>query len=186
MMSPGTVFVPPYRMFRDKLPAIVYHGLDNATVCSLSIPSMSNTVQLVGVPTQKDASTVSSSVSSSARTLGVGAMVNEMRTNENIVHIMVEGGPAMARAFLSTGLVDGGIVAVGPMTFIEQYHSGKFAAVLENAGLSLLESHQLRDKNNRNVLLWSGMFSCMVYRLCCASRSCFLLAFCFIRSPSNS
>ena len=186
MMSPGTVFVPPYRMFRDKLPAIVYHGLDNATVRSLSIPSMSNNVQLVAVPTRKDASTVLSALSSSARTLDVGAMVNEMQTHQNIVHIMAEDGPATARAFLSAGLVDRAIVVVAPMTFIEPYHSRISSAVLEDAGLSLQGSHQLRDKNNRKVLLWPGMFSCVVYRLCCASRSCFPLVFCFIRTQSNS
>ena len=146
MMSPGTVFVPPYRKFRDGLPVVVYHGLDNATVRSLSIPSMSNTVQLVAVPTRKDASTVSSSLSPSARTLDFGAVVDDMRTNQNINQIMTEDGPATARASLSAGLVDRAVVAVAPMTFIEQYHSGISSAVLENAGLSLLGSYHRSEK----------------------------------------
>ena len=129
-----------YRMFCDGLLAIVYHGLDDETVRSFSIPSMSNTVQLVAVPTQKDAST-----GSSARMLDVGAMMDDMRTNQGINHIMVEGGPATARAFLSAGLVDRAIIVVAPMTFIEPYHSGISAAVLENAGLSLLGSYQCGD-----------------------------------------
>ena len=175
MMSPGTVFVPPYRKFRDGLPVVVYHGLDNATVRSLSIPSMSNTVQLVAIPTRKDASTMSSSLSPSARTLDVGAMVDDMRTNQRFVHIMVERGPATPRAFPSAGLVDGGIVTVAPMTFIEPYHSGIPSAVLEDAGLSLLGSYHRSEKRllccgrsqkdkEDGYETWLGME--MVYLIC--------------------
>ncbi|KAG5178331.1 riboflavin biosynthesis protein [Tribonema minus] len=59
-----------------------------------------------------------------------------------ISHIMVEGGPCIARQFLSDQLVDRAIIVKAPVKFQQPVPSGIDHSVLRSAGLELLGTTQ--------------------------------------------
>ncbi|CAM9486256.1 unnamed protein product [Discosporangium mesarthrocarpum] len=55
-------------------------------------------------------------------------------------HVLLEGGPTTAKAFLEEGVVDNAIIVRAPVEFSQPVPSGIDSGVLESAGLVLLGS----------------------------------------------
>eukprot|EP00752_Nemacystus_decipiens_P018251 g16377.t3 len=95
---------------------------ENAASCQAS-PS---TVDFVGLP---------------ARSPGAGVdlvTVLEALFERGVEHVLVEGGPGVARGFLSEGLVDRAIIVHAPMEFSRPVPSGISTDTLQRAGLEVV------------------------------------------------
>jgi riboflavin biosynthesis pyrimidine reductase len=117
-----------YAVFTDGYKTIVYH-------CATEIPAQASdlpeTVKLVSVAC--DAS------DSNPHRLSIKQVVNDLQSNQDIHHIMVEGGPLTARLFLEAGLVDRAVmVHADSVKFQQPYMAGLDDAKLAGGGLSKL------------------------------------------------
>ena len=120
-----------YKLFEDGLPTIVYHSLDDVDEYSLNL---FETITLVQVPSDKDPK---------LPYLDVSAVWKDLREYRGVSHLMVEGGPAIARSFLAAGLVDRVImVRADNVTFRKPIPSGITTKVLEAAGLECVGSFE--------------------------------------------
>lgn len=110
-----------YAIFNDGLPTIVYHvdTLEESKIKEYATDQMT----CVGVPLDEGV-------------LDVKAIVEDMQSAQNLKHVMVEGGPAVARAFLKKGLVDRAIlVQAMEVEFQDPYPSGMTNDMLLDNGL---------------------------------------------------
>ena len=128
-----------YKIFHDGQRTIVYHGIpsDDEWLNSLTTNEHVVCVSLPLLP--------GSVSSSSSSTLDVSAMLKDMKENRGIDNVMLEGGPATARAFLAKGLVDRAVLVRAPMTFQEPYDSELSNRAFKDAGLEPLGSYPCGD-----------------------------------------
>jgi riboflavin-specific deaminase-like protein len=114
-----------YTIFNDGLPTIVYHvdSLDEKKVKEYATEQ----TKCVGVKLDSDG------------TLDLRAIVQDMQAQQQFNHVMVEGGPAVARAFLREGLVDRAILVQAlQVEFEDPYPSGMMTETLSENGLDFL------------------------------------------------
>ncbi|CAM9877139.1 unnamed protein product, partial [Laminaria digitata] len=75
-------------------------------------------------------------------------------------HVLVEGGPSVARGFLSEGLVDRAVIILAPVEFPRPVPSGMTNRTLQMAGLELIGCRQWGDDEvecwTRPGLDWPG------------------------------
>jgi len=116
-----------YKLFTDELPTILYHTVEN-----YEAKRENENVSIVYV-----ASTGGSESSDLSRHISPSQVVKDLKMR-GITNIMVEGGPATARSFLSEGLVDRAILVRAPVKFIEPVPSFMSEDTLQQAGLSKL------------------------------------------------
>ena len=84
-----------------------------------------------------------------------GALVDVVEALERrfaVRHLMVEGGPFTARAFLQAGLVDRAVIVRAPVTFANPVPSGIAANDLRRAGLVF---HSRRDVGGDDTHMWT-------------------------------
>jgi len=127
-----------YKIFTDGLPTIIYHLLlektsyddpkkneddlsdDSSKPRTVVVETMDQypNVQWIGLPgySRNDDDDLGSDDGSS-RNLSVQDILEDLSTNRNIHHVMVEGGPATAKVFLHGGIVDRAIFVYAPMKF---------------------------------------------------------------------
>lgn len=114
-----------YTIFNDGLATIVYHdsAIDDSKVQTYS----TDQTQCVGVPLDDDGR------------LDLGSVVEDLMSKQGMTHVMVEGGPAVARGFLQQNLVDRAIVVIATeVEFIDPYPSGMTEESLSKGGLECL------------------------------------------------
>lgn len=110
-----------YQLLTDGYPLVIYHSQEAVEELD---DKCSSAVQLVYLKPE-------SSSSSSSR-LSVMQIVDDLKQRFGVQHIMVEGGPATARAFLEANCVDRCILVKAPnVTFREPLPSGITDAVLQ-------------------------------------------------------
>mmetsp|Transcript_23216 Transcript_23216/g.38446 ORF Transcript_23216/g.38446 Transcript_23216/m.38446 type:complete len:287 (+) Transcript_23216:9-869(+) len=135
-----------YTIFNDGLPTIVYHvgSLEDKKVKEYATEQMT----CVGVPLD------------GGGRLDLQAIVEDMQSLRNLNHIMVEGGPAVARAFLKKGLVDRVIlVQAMEVEFQDPYPSNMTTETLSQSGLDCLGQVESGDGDilqcwSRSELPW--------------------------------
>jgi riboflavin-specific deaminase-like protein len=106
-----------YKMFSDGLPLIVYYEED-ARMAGLSD-------DLVGLPRGPSG------------TLSTLSIIQDLWFRD-LKHVMVEGGPATALAFLRDKTIDRAILIFAPLTFNEPYASKIDETILQHSGLEKL------------------------------------------------
>lgn len=124
-----------YKIITDGLDTIIYYRKDettpNAVECLADYPK----VRWIGLPPDDGKS----------NRLSAKAMQQNLATEHNIHHIMVEGGPATARSFLDEKLVDRAILVHADMLFQNPAPSNLSSKDFENAGLELIRTAPLGD-----------------------------------------
>lgn len=118
-----------YAMLRDGLPAVIYHSGRSVQPGS---PPVSDAVTLVDLssshpPKHEGGKRFCDFIAPSAVLSDLAA--------RGIQHVMVEGGPATALAFLNGKTVDRAIIIRAPVSFGVPVHSDISEKVLERAGL---------------------------------------------------
>jgi riboflavin-specific deaminase-like protein len=108
-----------YQLFEDGLPTVIYHSVTDVDEESLALLESVELVQLP--PVSEDNSWVS-----------VRDVWRDLQERHGVCHLMVEGGPATARAFLQAGLVDRIVLVRAPgVTFRDPVPSGITEEILE-------------------------------------------------------
>lgn len=107
-----------YTVFTDGLPTIVYHSVQHVDE---SLLDLQESVQCVYMPG-----------------FDLTQIVNHLRDEFGVQHLMVEGGPFTARLFLP--LLDRVIVVKAPLCFKDPLLAGVTPSKLEEAGLEYLGS----------------------------------------------
>jgi len=79
------------------------------------------------------------------------SVLDILETKYGVARLMVEGGPATARAFLRERLVDRAVVVRAPVTFKDPVPSLIDATLLRETGLAFLGKHRWSDDE---VSLW--------------------------------
>ena len=125
-----------YQVLTDGAPTIVYHCIPDYDTSSLPLLE---TVKLEYVSSQPRTD-VSPEGFRPGRYISPRAVLDNLKSNYQIEHLMVEGGPFTARNFLEEQLVDRAIVVNAPIRFEEPLLSGITAQTLRDAGLVLLGS----------------------------------------------
>ena len=80
-------------------------------------------------------------------------VLNTLETEYGVKTLMVEGGPATARAFLEEKLVDRAIVVRSPITFDDPVPSHIDPVLLRSAGLGFIGKHLWGDRDD--VSMWA-------------------------------
>ena len=113
----------PYQLFQDGLATIVY--------CAEGVIGdglyENEHVMIVRLPLDEQ-----------GKQLSTRAIMNDLQQERGLHHVMVEGGPATARAFLQEKLVDRAILIRAPISFREPFPSNMSEQTLDEAGLRLL------------------------------------------------
>lgn len=130
-----------YRIATDGLPTIIIHALrhdvgDEARTKGYTTKKhedFSNVTLLGIVPTKLDSQTI----------ISAKAIVDILRSQFQIEHLMVEGGPRTALQFLDERVVDRAIVVEAPMTFAEGLPSNIHDATIQDAGLAQVARYML-------------------------------------------
>lgn len=127
-----------YSIFHDTLHTLLYHGVnDNAIDVSVLLGDGTN-VESISL-TNNEPSDDTTTTTTFQRYLSPTMVVDDLK-KRGIHHIMVEGGPTTARAFLDEGTVDRAILIRAPFCFREPLESHITEASLETAGLEKLGS----------------------------------------------
>mmetsp|Transcript_20740 Transcript_20740/g.61896 ORF Transcript_20740/g.61896 Transcript_20740/m.61896 type:complete len:229 (+) Transcript_20740:318-1004(+) len=79
-------------------------------------------------------------------------VLDTLEATYGVRHLMVEGGPATARAFLEAELVDRAIIVRAPMAFAQPVPSGLAPAMLRAAGLRFVGR---RDVGGDDTHFWT-------------------------------
>ena len=125
-----------YQLFQDGYETIVFHG-DHVEAPMTKLPSSVHCV-----PTPWD----------SHGQLSLPFILQSLEQEFDVEHVMVEGGPATARAFLTQRLVDRCLVVQAPLTFVEPLPAGLNDAFLQQQGLVYLGS---RPSGVDTIAYWS-------------------------------
>jgi riboflavin biosynthesis pyrimidine reductase len=106
-----------YKMFSDGLPLIVYYEEDTR------MAGLSD--DLVGLPRGPSGA------------LSTSSIIQDLWSRD-LQHVMVEGGPATALAFLRDQTIDRAVLIFAPLTFNEPYASKMDETILQQSGLEKL------------------------------------------------
>lgn len=121
-----------YTLFQDGLPTVIFHTVNDADD---SLLDLNETVTSVSLPSLK-----------------LSAVLDRLTRRFGVNHVMVEGGPVTARAFLQEKLVDRALLVKAPLCFRKPLPSGLDNSVMETAGLLKLGSYPSGDDE---VECWS-------------------------------
>lgn len=114
-----------YAIFNDGLATIVYHA-DSVEENQVNEYATKQTTTCIGVPLIEGR-------------LSIPAIVQDLLSQRNLTHVMVEGGPSVARSFLQNNLVDRLIlVQATGVTFQDPYPSDITQEMLSQHGLQCL------------------------------------------------
>lgn len=155
--SPQDVKKDHFTMLKDGLPLIIYHsvGADLNIDKFLSknnrdddgVENTDNII-LVHIPSNDDDDDSSGGISPK--------FILKDLMSRNLNHIMVEGGPQIARSFLSEKIVDRAIIIKAPITFKEPVPSYINEEILSEAGLEKINcKSSTEDDNDDTVEFWS-------------------------------
>ena len=124
-----------YAIFNDGLRTIIYYSqLAAAENEDVSLPSSnSDCVTFVPLAPSLDTETNDGMLS----LLSPSQIIQDLETR-GLTHIMVEGGPATARAFLHAGVVDRAILVRAPVEFQIPVKSRMDDATIKTAGLNMI------------------------------------------------
>lgn len=121
-----------YTLLNDGLPTIIYHLQTNTPV-----KSPNECVILVGLELSDD-----ESERDGKSFISPTEVVNDLN-NRGFQHIMVEGGPATACAFIKSGAVDRAILVKAPIEFNEPIPAMMNESTLALAGLQMIGTAEL-------------------------------------------
>ena len=116
-----------FAMFHDELETIVYCSQESWKEQCKNPFLKNDCVTLVPLP-----------FTNKKNVLSVTSIVQDLKENQDIYHVMVEGGPATARLFLQEHLVDRAILIRAPVKFSKPVASHISTVTFKNAGLVLL------------------------------------------------
>ena len=119
-----------YTIFNDELPTIVYH-----LQSEISKATPSESVTFVGMKQSTYADRSRSSISPSQ-------VVTDLQSR-GIKHLMVEGGPATAKAFLEARVVDRAILVRAPIEFEIPVPAEMDKDTLKRAGLQMIGTTEM-------------------------------------------
>ena len=118
-----------HQLLTDGYPTVIYHcrspSFENYTVNS-------SAVQLVYLPPPVSASNFTQ--------LGIADLVQHLQRHFSVRHLMVEGGPRTAHAFLQACFIDRCLLVQAPIRFQDPIPSGITRYILEAASLHYLGS----------------------------------------------
>jgi riboflavin biosynthesis pyrimidine reductase len=154
-----------YQVFTDGYPTLVYHHASSSEATAAA-KDTSTTTTLVPIDTMTTSDDDNGNTNNSNND-GVGRRVvsiphvwHDLQVRYNVQHLMVEGGPAVARAFLHHRLVDRCLVVrATTVTFAQPLPSNIDDTLLLAAGLTRLGRYPLgvdevecwsRNNNNNN------------------------------------
>ncbi|KAG7343861.1 fructose-1,6-bisphosphatase [Nitzschia inconspicua] len=131
-----------YKIATDGLPTIIVHAVkcnkdDDETknqYYSMKIHDEFPNVSLLGIVPTRDGS---------RSTISARTMIDLLRSEFDIHHILVEGGPRTALQFLQEKMVDRAIVVQAPMTFKDGLPSNIDSITLQDAGLEEINNYKL-------------------------------------------
>jgi len=133
-----------HTLLKDGLPTIVYHSRTESS------KAPTDSVTLVRLS--------QSHFADGSRSLISPSQVVEDLTARGLKHIMVEGGPATARAFLEARVVDRAILVKAPIEFEMPVPAHIDEETMKSAGLQLIGDAMMGDDNveywTRNGLPW--------------------------------
>jgi diaminohydroxyphosphoribosylaminopyrimidine deaminase/5-amino-6-(5-phosphoribosylamino)uracil reductase len=112
-----------YKLFRDGLPTVVYHCIEDVDDSLLDLDE--DVVTIVYVPPAEGL-------------IPVADVVEDLQQRCGVRHLMVEGGPATAGRFLREKLIDRCILVKAPLCFRKPLPAGITDDVLQDAGLTCL------------------------------------------------
>ena len=157
-----------YKMFQDGHQVIVYYCDNKNNVPLVDYPSC---VHFVKVPDTSDASVFiredsnhypnddKSVVSESpSPKISPAFIVEDLRNNFDIHHVMIEGGPSTALLFLQTGAVDRAIIVKSPICFKDPVPSHMSHQTMIDAGLTLLGC--FTNKGGDEIECWARNGAC--------------------------
>mmetsp|Transcript_8244 Transcript_8244/g.16752 ORF Transcript_8244/g.16752 Transcript_8244/m.16752 type:complete len:301 (-) Transcript_8244:117-1019(-) len=125
-----------YAIFNDGLKTIVYYSQSAAQDKDVSLPSSDDCVTFVPLA-QSDAEK-----NDKIHSLSPLEIVQDLATR-GLTHIMVEGGPATARAFLHSGVVDRAILVRAPVEFQEPVPAQMDEDTMKTAGLNMIGTTEM-------------------------------------------
>lgn len=128
-----------YALLRDDYKTRVYHG--NVEEQKLPLV-LQDSVSLVNISSQSDENN---------QCLSPHKIIQDLRS-EGFKHVMVEGGPATAIAFLREKVIDRAILIRAPLDFLDPVSSGMSDAMMKKAGLELLKTGSYGDDT---IEFWS-------------------------------
>ena len=120
-----------YQVLDDGLPTVVYHCVPDVDMSSVNLLE---SVKLVYLPSAEDPP----EGSRPGRYFSPQAVVENLKSNFQVQHLMIEGGPQTALNFLQENLVDRAIIVRAPIRFEEPYPSGITSQTLQDTGLELI------------------------------------------------
>jgi riboflavin biosynthesis pyrimidine reductase len=134
----------PYQIFTDGYPTLVYYGATSSSATA-AVAAAKDFLGIDSTTVLAPIETTTAAESDGGRAvLSIPHVWRELQTRHNIQHLMVEGGPAVARAFLHHQLVDRClIVQATTVSFRNPLPSGIDDAVLSAAGLTQLGQYTL-------------------------------------------
>ncbi|CAB9503846.1 Converts 2,5-diamino-6-(ribosylamino)-4(3h)-pyrimidinone 5'-phosphate into 5-amino-6-(ribosylamino)-2,4(1h,3h)-pyrimidinedione 5'-phosphate (By similarity) [Seminavis robusta] len=131
-----------YKVLTDGLPTVIYHCVSDVRLESLNLLDSVTLVYMESnLPndTQEDLP----EGNRPGRYASPGAVVEHLRDNFGVHHLMVEGGPQTAINFLQPeNLIDRAILVRAPISFQEPFPSGMSTETLQDAGLELVCSKE--------------------------------------------
>lgn len=120
-----------FQIFEDGMPTVVYHSVAGNDKGDKSL-TVKDSVKLVCMKNE------SQEKSQPGTYFSPTAVIEHLKQEFNVQHLMVEGGPQTALNFLNEKLVDRAIIVKAPIQFVEPYPSGMTSQTLVDAGLELL------------------------------------------------
>lgn len=109
-----------YTIFRDGLPTVIYHSVDDVDETMLNLE---DSVTCVGMPD-----------------FNLSHIIEHLKSTFGVEHLMVEGGPSTARLFLP--LLDRIVLVRAPLCFNEPLNSGISSQILKDHGFVCLGETQ--------------------------------------------
>jgi riboflavin-specific deaminase-like protein len=126
-----------YAIFKDGLRTIIYYSQTAAQIKDVSLPSSSDCVTFVPLAPLLDAENNDKILS-----LSPSQIIQDLSAR-GLTHIMVEGGPATARAFLHAGVVDRAILVRAPVEFQIPVPALMDEDTLKTAGLNMIGTAEM-------------------------------------------
>jgi len=123
-----------YALLKDNYKTILYHTGGTTT----KEPKSSSLLQIVNIAAPSDNS-------NQQRTKMDPRKIIQDLKSKGIQHVMVEGGPATAIAFLNEKVVDRAIFIRAPLDFIDPVPSHLSNEIMKSAGLELLRKETCGD-----------------------------------------
>jgi len=132
-----------FAVFQDGLPTVVYHSVqqsqDNINDWK---QTLSDAVTIVHIPQKKQ-----------DRKTFLTGVLDHLKDNFKVQHLMVEGGPRTVQTFLQQQLVDRLILVKAPVSFQKPLPSNITTTVLLNTGLRL--KHSFTNQGGDVLEYWS-------------------------------